>query len=178
MICSAAAMVISCVAENVTQYPTTTAPWMLVCWWWHQSRLGRSMMCYEKIRSDFCQILRNSRPNQSKHQCTLMVWGTVFTNDCCSRLMLGPWPRSGSPSQATYTLGACQTSIWCVVKKLGQILVRSSNSRPNQSKHQCTMPVCSRYYKLYEHKLPVGRKWTNSKINGFWKNNLVHTKLN
>ena len=29
----------------------------------------------------------NSCPDQSKYQCTMMVWSTVFTNDCFSRLV-------------------------------------------------------------------------------------------
>ena len=45
-----------------------------------------SMICGQKVRPDFGQILKNSCPESSRYQCTMMVWGTAFTNDCCSRL--------------------------------------------------------------------------------------------
>ena len=48
----------------------------------------------EHVRHEWCVVKKlgqifvrswNSRPEPSRYQCTIMVWGTVFTNDCCSR---------------------------------------------------------------------------------------------
>ena len=54
--------------------------------------LGRcqtSMMCCQKVRPDFGhQILKKFLPwTKSRCQCTIMVWGALLTNDCCSRLI-------------------------------------------------------------------------------------------
>ena len=51
--------------------------------------------------------------------------------------LLGPLPRSGNPSQATYTLGTCQTSMMCC-QRCGQIFVRSWISCPYKTQYQCT----------------------------------------
>ena len=133
-----------------------------------------------------------------------MVWGTAFTNDCCSRLVgsitkvwqpftsyihtrilsdindvlpnggpdlsqilkflpspsgyisapswyevlyspmiiavgwLGPLPSSDIPSQATYTLGTCHTTLMCC-QRCGQIFGRSWNSCPYKTQYQCTI---------------------------------------
>ena len=49
---------------------------------------------WEHVRHQWCVVKKlgqilvrswNSHPDQSKYQCTMMVWGTVLTNDCCSR---------------------------------------------------------------------------------------------
>ena len=47
-----------------------------------------SMMCRQKCSQIIFDTSWNSRPDQSECQCTMMVWGTVFTNDCCSRLVV------------------------------------------------------------------------------------------
>ena len=83
----------------------------------------------------------NSRPDQSKYQCTMMVWGTVFTNDCCSRLV-APMTKVWQPFTSNiHTHWEHARHQWCVVKKLGKILVQMINSRYDQSKYQCTMII-------------------------------------
>ena len=51
---------------------------------------------------------------------------------------LGPWPGSDSPSQATYTLGWCHTSMMCG-QKCSQIFGRIWNSRSHKSEYQCSI---------------------------------------
>ena len=58
-----------------------------------------SMMCGQKWAWFFVRIWNSPHPDKSKYQCTILQWGTVFTNDCCSRIVVGPWPRSDNPSQ-------------------------------------------------------------------------------
>ena len=98
-----------------------------------------SMMCHQKC-SQINVRSWNSCPHQSKYQCTIMVWGTVFTNDCCRRLV-GSITKVWQPfTSIIYTLGTCQTSMMCH-QKCSQINVRSWNSCPHQSKYQCTIMV-------------------------------------
>ena len=52
--------------------------------------------------------------------------------------LLGPLPRSDNPSQATYTLGTCQTSMMCC-QRCGQIFVRSWISCPYKTQYQCSI---------------------------------------
>ena len=89
------------------------------------------MMCCQKIRPDFCQNLKFSPPDQkSEYQCTIMTWGTVFTNGCCSRLV-GPitkvWEavycNSGScirdAERARWSMLLDINVVWrCVTKKV------------------------------------------------------------
>ena len=52
--------------------------------------LGRcqaSMICCEKCSPIFIFRIWNSCPDKSECQCSILQWGTVFTNDCCSRLV-------------------------------------------------------------------------------------------
>ena len=71
-----------------------------------------SMMCCQKSGQILIRSW-NSRPEPSRCQCTMMVWGTVFTNDCCSRLdgsITKVWQHFTSN---IHTLGTCQTSMMC-----------------------------------------------------------------
>ena len=43
-----------------------------------------SMMCCQKSSQIVFDRSWNCRPVQSKYQCAIMIWGTVFTNGCCS----------------------------------------------------------------------------------------------
>ena len=52
--------------------------------------LGRcqtSMMCGQKCSQIFVRIWKSLPPDKSEYQCSILQWGTVFTNDCCSRLV-------------------------------------------------------------------------------------------
>ena len=54
--------------------------------------------------------------------------------------LLGPLPRSDNPSQATYTLGRCQTSSMMCGQKVARFLSESENlamSRVNTSASSC-----------------------------------------
>ena len=44
------------------------------------------MCCHKKLGQILVRSWRNSSPEPSRCQCTMMIWGTVFSNDCCSRL--------------------------------------------------------------------------------------------
>ena len=51
--------------------------------------LGRcqtSMMCGQKCSQIFVRIWK-SRYVKSEYQCSILQWGTLLTNDCCSRLV-------------------------------------------------------------------------------------------
>ena len=75
-----------------------------------------SMMWGQKVRPEFGQIVKFSSW-LPRSQGTVMVWGTVFPNDCCSKLV-GLMTKVWQPfPKATYTLGTCQTSMMCEVKK-------------------------------------------------------------
>ena len=45
------------------------------------------MMCCQRCGQIFVRSWRNSCPYKTQYQCSILQWGTVFTNDCCSRLV-------------------------------------------------------------------------------------------
>ena len=61
--------------------------------------------------------------------------------------LLGPLPRSDNPSQATYTLGRCQTSMMCG-QKCSQIFVSESESEI-LALNQVDISAPSQYEALY-----------------------------
>ena len=127
--------------------------WLLqwACWVHYQGLTTLHKLCSycEHVRHQWCVAKKlgqifvrswNSRPEPSRCQCTIMVRGTVFTNDCCS------WPDKSLPRFETTLHKLCNycehvRHQWCVANKLGQILVRSWNSHPEPSRCQCTIIV-------------------------------------
>ena len=49
-----------------------------------------------KLWLDLCQILNFSSLHKTQYWCGMLQWGTVFTNDCCSRLV-GPITKVWQP---------------------------------------------------------------------------------
>ena len=66
------------------------------------------------------EILALTRVNTSAASCNEALYSPMIV----AVVWLGPLPRLDKPSQATYTLGTCQTSMMCC-QRCGQIFVRS-----------------------------------------------------
>ena len=73
------------------------------------------MMCHQKVRQDFCQILKftlNQVDISAPQFCEALYSPMIVTVG-----LLGPLPRSDNTLQATYTLGRFQTSMMCGQQK-------------------------------------------------------------
>ena len=87
--------------------PRSDKPWQATYTLW---TCQTTMMCCEKLGQFFVKSW-NSCPEPNRYRCTMMVWVTAFTNDCCSRLV-GSITKVWQPYwQAPYTLGWVNTPI-------------------------------------------------------------------
>ena len=78
--------------------------------------LGRcqtSMMCGQSCSEMIFVKSWISHPYKTQYQCSMLKWGTVLTNDCCSGRVVYPLPRSDNHLQPPCTLGRCQSSMMC-----------------------------------------------------------------
>ena len=80
------------------------------------------------------EIFALTRVNTSAAYCT----EALYSQKIVAVGLLGPFPRSDNPLQATYTLGRCQTSMMCD-HTCSQIIVRIWHSRPDKSEYQCSI---------------------------------------
>ena len=73
------------------------------------------MMCGEKVRPDFGQILKFSPLNQV--DISAPSWyEALYSPMIVAVVLLGPLTMSDNPSQAAWSLGTCQTSMMCCQK--------------------------------------------------------------
>ena len=102
-------------------------------------RCQGSMMCCHSCGNDFVEdhwFLTLTRLNISA---SMLQWGTVFTNDWCSRPDGTITKVSDNPSQLTCTLGRCQCTQWCVAKVGARFCRGSLVSHPSRLNDQCSM---------------------------------------
>ena len=85
-----------------------------------------SMMCH-LMADQICLRFWNSRLSASGYISAPSWYEVLYSPMIVAVGLLGPLPRSDNPSQATYTLGSCQTSMMCCLMA-GQICLRSWNS--------------------------------------------------
>ena len=111
------------------------------------------MMCCKKVvRTDFGHITASWKfyPEEpSRYQCTIIIWGTVFTNDfcCCSRLV-------GSISKVWQPFTSC-----LVTRNMSDINLNDTmkNKKNPDTKYTITISIFSSW--LYTHLLNKSSKW-------------------
>ena len=61
--------------------PRSDNPWQAA---YTHGTCQTSMMCCQRCGQIFVTRSWNSHPYKTQYQCTILQWGTVFPNDCCS----------------------------------------------------------------------------------------------